>query len=220
MTRTRVDPSERMVGWWVKRYTAGLPFEDSMARRWEIESDLAEHQRARDLDGWSGTEIRRERTTRLIRGIPSDLGWRHDLIRPRANPVLRWSIIPLTSLASVLLAMYLLAFAIYMLGETSLSDRRFLGGLHSYADEVGRPVASTVAASIMVSVAVILIAMIIARPISPLMANVVTIVIALVPVMWFWLGIWPVGLVAIAGSTIDLVARANPEPARPPVGTG
>jgi hypothetical protein len=36
------------------------------------------------------------------------------------------------------------------------------------------------------------------------MANAATIPIAAVAVAWFWLGVWPIGIVAVLGSAFDL----------------
>lgn len=41
------------------------------------------------------------------------------------------------------------------------------------------------------------------------LANAATIAVAAVAVRFFWLGAWPVALVAVVGSTIDLATR-NP----------
>ena len=109
--------------------------------------------------------------------------------------------------------MFHFVFAAYMLANTSLAEQRFLGGLDNYAEEVGRPVASVIAALVIASLGVVLLAAGLARPVSPIIANATTIAIAAVAVLFFWLGAWPVALVAVLGSTVDLAIRTpNPSP--------
>ena len=209
------DRSLRFARWWVQRYTAGLPDHESMSRRAEIDSDLAEHADCRQLDGWTPEQITRERLRRLVGGMAADLSWRHELVTGncQTRALVRVSILSLTSVATVTLAMFHFAFAAYMLGNTTLAEQRYLGGLDNYAEEVGRPVASVIAALVIASLGVVLLAGGLARPVSPIIANATTIAIAAVAVMFFWLGAWPVALVAVLGSTVDLAIRTpNPSP--------
>lgn len=203
------DRSTRFTRWWVRSYTAGLPDATRASRRAEIDSDLAEHARYRNADSWPSNHIARERLHRLVRGAFADLRWRHDLITGecQVRGFVRVSVASVTSIAAVALAMFHLAFAAYMLGGTSLAERRLLGGIDSYADEVGRPVASVIAALIIAGLGLALLASALARPVSTLIANVVTIAISPLAVMFFWLGVWPIGIVAVLGSVADLAIR-------------
>ena len=214
MTSAVQDRSIRFARWWVRRYTAGLAFDQAATRRAEIDSDLAEHRGCRELDGWTARRIARERVARLARGMPSDVRWRRDVLRGNANRGLETAVTAVTGSASLLLAAFHLLFAAYMLGSSSLADQRFLGGMASYADEVGRPVASPIAAMIIASFGVVLAIATLARPISPTMANIATTTVAIWSVLWFWLGMWPVGLVAVIGSVADLAIR-SPQTPRP-----
>ena len=209
------DRSMRFARWWVQRYTAGLPDHESVSRRAEIDSDLAEHAQCRERDGWTSKQIARERLRRLVGGMAADLSWRHELVTGNCQTrvLIRVSVVSVTSVAAVTLAMFHFVFAAYMLGNTTLAEQRFLGGLDNYADEVGRPVASVIAALVIPSLGVVLLAAGLARPVSPIIANATTIAIAAVAVMFFWLGAWPVALVAVLGSTVDLAIRTpNPSP--------
>ena len=209
------DRSLRFARWWVQRYTAGLPDHESVSRRAEIDSDLTEHADCRERDGWTPEQITRERLRRLVGGMAADLSWRHELVTGHCKTpgLVRVSVLSVTSLAAVTLAMFHFVFAAYMLGNTSLAEQRFLGGLDNYAEEVGRPVASVIAALVIASLGVALLAGGLVRPVSPIIANATTIAIAAVAVMFFWLGAWPVALVAVLGSTVDLAIRTpNPSP--------
>ena len=215
---TTDDRSARFARWWVQRYTAGLDPQDGAWRRAEIESDIVEHRRCREHDGWTPVQISRERTRRLVRGMAADLGWRRDVLRAgsRIHPLVRASLLTVTSVATWILALLHASFAAYVLGRTSLADRPFLGGLTAYADEVGRPIAAPIAATIIAGLALALALAGLARPLSPLMANAVTAGIAMLSVMFFWLGWWPVAIVAIIGSIADLLVRSPEErPASP-----
>ena len=211
------DRSMRFAGWWVQRYTAGLPGHESVSRLAEIDSDLAEHARCRELEGWTPKQVTRERVRRLVRGMAADLSWRHEVVtcQCQTRGLVRVSVLSVTSVAAVTLALFHFVFAAYMLGNTSLAEQRFLGGLDNYAQEVGRPVASVIAALIIANLGVVLLAAGLARPISPIIANAATIAIAGVAVMFFWLGAWPVALVAVLGSAVDLATR-TPNPTAQP----
>ena len=157
-----------------------------------------------------GRRIRyRERFGRLVRGVFADLSWRHELITGECNVrgLVRLSVTSVTSIAALALAVFHVAFATYLLGSTSLAERRFLGGIDGYADEVGRPVASVAAALIIAALGLALFAAALARPVSPLVANAATMAISTLAVMFFWLGVWPVGIVAVLGSCVDLAIR-------------
>lgn len=206
----------RFARWWVQRYTAGLPEHEMVPRRAEIDSDLAEHSRCRELDGWTPKQITRERLRRVARGMAADLSWRHEIVSGQCQTqrLVRVSVVSVTSLASLTLAMFHVAFAAYMLGSTTLADRLSLGGFAEYADDSG-PVASAVAACIIASLGVGLLAAGLSRPFSRIIANAATIAIAGVAVMFFWLGVWPVALVALIGSAVDIVIR-TPSPTHQP----
>ncbi len=68
----------RFARWWVQRYTAGLPDQESVSRR--ADSDLTEHAHYRQLDGWTPEQITQERLRRLVGGMAADLSWRHELV--------------------------------------------------------------------------------------------------------------------------------------------
>ena len=208
-TASDTDRSTRTVRWWARRYTAGLPHPYGAERRAEIDSDLAEHHLARRADGWTHRRISRERLTRLARGAPADLAWRHELLHRATNRVLAGATGAATTAASLLVAAFHFLFAAYLLGTTSLAERRFLGGLDAYAEEVGRPVASVIAATVIGGLGLVLMVAAVTRPVSPLIANAVTISVASLSVMFFWLGVWPVALVAVAGSVTDLALRCS-----------
>jgi hypothetical protein len=209
------DRSARFERWWVRRYTSGLSLGPDAVRRAEIDSDLAEHQRAREIDGWTPTQIAGERRKRLLRGMAADLGWRHDLLRAHIRRSWQAPLTSLTGLASLLLAAFHFVFAAFLVGSTSLADQRFLGGLTAYEEEVGQPIASPVAATVIALLGVVLVFAALARPISPLLANTASIGVAAFAVVWFWLGMWLVGLVVIVGSTADLVTRMPDTTPRP-----
>lgn len=213
-----VGPDERstmFARWWVRSYTGGLPNHERATRRAEIDSELAEHRQHRELEGWTAKHIARERVHRLVRGVAADLSWRYEVVADccQVRGLVRVSVLSMTSVAAVTLALFHFAFAAYMLGTTSLAEQRFLGGLDAYADEVDKPSASLIAALIIAGLGVVLLAASLARPVSPVIANAATIPIAGVAVLFFWLGAWPVALVAIVGSTVDLATR-TPKPTR------
>jgi len=71
----------RVVAFWVRRYTSGLPEAVRYERRDEIASDLWEHEH--DLDGSSvGPEI----LARGLLGVPADLAWRLERSRLARMP--------------------------------------------------------------------------------------------------------------------------------------
>ncbi len=140
----------------------------------------------------------------------ADLRWRHELItgQCQVRGLVRVSVLSVTSIAAVTLAMFHFVFAAYLLGTTSLAEQRFLGGIDNYAEEVGRPVASVIAALIIAGLGLVLLAAGLARPIAPVIANAATIAVAAVGLLFFWLGAWPVALVAVVGSSVDLAIRS------------
>ncbi len=211
MISTVEDRSLRLAPWWARRYTAGLPRQTAEDRRLEIDSDLAEHQLAREIDGWSSEQVNRERLTRLIRGMPADLGWRHDVLSRycrTTNGPLRWSVWTLTTAASIVLAVFYIGFGAYILGDTAIADQRFLGGMTNYADKVDQPIESLIAATVLVGLALVLLIASVGRLISPLMANIATISAAGLLVMFFWLGMAPIALIAVFGSMADMFLRS------------
>lgn len=213
------DRSARITRWWVRRYTAGLEPAARTSRRLEIDSDLAEHVQSRCESGWTPGRIARERQARLIRGVPADVGWRHDQLQGRSSRPVTVATTSLTAAASLFLAAFHAAFAVYLLGNTSLADRQILGrrplqGFENYADEVDRQGAFG-AILIISTMALLLLITAVIRPLSPIVANAVVLPIALLSVMFFWLGIWPIGLIVLIGSGADLVSRSpRPTPSR------
>jgi hypothetical protein len=202
----RPDRSTRLVRWWVRRYTAGLDQPAATFRRAEVDSDLAEHDCYRRDSTWSPTRIGRERVQRLLFGVPADVGWRRDQLQARGQQGVTLVLLPVTTLASLLLATYYVAFAVYLLGNTALADQRVWGrsplqGFVGYEDQAG-------AVMVFGGAGLVLAIATVARPIAPVVANVMTLPIAVISVMWFWLGVWPLGLIVVAGAAADLAIRA------------
>ena len=202
----RPDRSTRLVRWWVRRYTAGLDQPAATFRRAEVDSDLAEHDRYRRDSAWSLTRIGRERVQRLLFGVPADVGWRRDQLQARGRQGVTSVLLPVTTLASLLLATYYVAFAVYLLGNTALADQTVWGrsplqGFVGYEDQAGAVIVFG-GAGLVLAIATV------ARPIAPVVANVMTLPIAVISVMWFWLGVWPLGLIVVAGAAADLAIRA------------
>jgi hypothetical protein len=209
------DRSARLVRWWARRYTAGLHQRTAAFRRAEIDSDLVEHDRFRRETGWPASRIGRERVWRLLAGVPADVGWRHDRLRVRARRGVTSIMLPVTTVAQLLLAAYYVAFAVYLLGSSALADHQVWGrsplrGFDFYADEAGVSGGALIVAGLGLSLAVAAVA----RPVSPVVANAVTLPSAVLAVMFFWLGVWALGFIVLAGTATDLATRA-PRPAPP-----
>ena len=202
----RPDRSTGLVRWWVRRYTSGLDQPAAAFRRAEVDSDLAEHGRYRRDSAWSLTRIGRERFQRLLFGVPADVGWRRDQLQARGRQGVKLVLLPVTTLASLLLATYYVAFAVYLMGNTALADQRLWGrsplrGFVGYEDQAG-------AVMVFGGAGLVLAIATVARPIAPVVANVMTLPIAVISVMWFWLGVWPLGLIVVAGAAADLAIRS------------
>lgn len=74
-----------VVGWWVRRYTRGLPLQVAERRIGEIDADLYDHiQHGRDHGDPDG-RLARSILSRLLRGLPADLVWRSGQTRPHRN---------------------------------------------------------------------------------------------------------------------------------------
>ena len=209
------DRSARLVRWWVRRYTAGIDQTTAAFRCAEIDSDLAEHDRFRRESGWSTSRIGRERVRRLLTGVPGDIGWRHDRLRIRARRGVTSIMLPVTTAAQLLLAAYYVAFAVDLLGSSALADQQVGGrsplqGFEGYADEAGVSGGAFIVAGLGLSLAVAAVA----RPVSPVVANAVTLPSAVLAVMFFWLGVWALGVIVLAGAATDLATRA-PRPTPP-----
>ena len=201
----------RLASWWTRRYTAGLPRRTAEDRRLEINSDLAEHRIAREIDGWSSEQVGREQLERLIRGMPADLGWRHDILSRYSrttNGLLRWSVLTATTVASMLLAVFYGAFAAVILGDTALTDQRFLGGMAGYAADADQPIEILIFSTVLAGFALILLIASVGRLISPFMANLATAGPAGLLVLFFWLGVAPIALIAVFGSLADMFLRS------------
>jgi hypothetical protein len=203
------DQSARLVRWWVRRYTAGLDQRPAAIRRAEIDSDLAEHDHFRRETGWPTSRIGRERLRRMLAGVPGDIGWRHDRLRVRSQHAVTSMMLPVTTIAQLLLAAYYVAFAVYLLGGSALADKQVWGrsplqGFEGYADEAGASGVAIIVACLGLSLAIAAIA----RPVAPVLANAVTLPSAVLAVMFFWLGVWALGLIVLAGAATDLATRA------------
>jgi hypothetical protein len=202
------DPTARVVRWWVRRYTAGLTAPLPAFRRAEIESDLTEHDRCRRESGWAESRIRRERLARAVAGIPADIGWRHDQVRPRSR--VGRLIGSTLMVAQLVLAAAFIAFAVYLLGPRDIADVEIFGrsplrGFEGYADVAGFSAPALIVAGLGAVLAVAALA----RPVSPIVANAVTLPPALFAVMFFWLGIWAIGTIVVGGGVTDLVLRGD-----------
>ena len=209
------DRSTRLVRWWARRYTVSLDQTTSAFRRAEIDSDLVEHDRFRRETGWPAPRIGRERIWRLLAGVPADIGWRHDRLRVRAWRGVTSIMLPVTTVAQLLLAAYYVAFAAYLLGSSALADQQVWGrsplhGFDGYAEEAGASGVAFVIAGFGLSLALAALA----RPVSPVLANAVTLPSAVLAVMFFWLGVWALGFIVLAGAATDLATRA-PRPTPP-----
>ena len=120
----------------------------------------------------------------------------------------------MTTVAQLLLAAYYVAFSAYLLGSSALADQQIWGrfplqGFEGYADEAGASGVAFIIAGLGLSLALAAVA----RPVSPVVANAVTIPSAVFAVMFFWLGVWALGLIVLTGAATDLATRApNPTP--------
>lgn len=76
MNPPRLPFTARLVRWWVRFYTLGLPAVDRDARLAEIESDLWEQIESARSEGTSVTLTSLHLWSRLFLGIPMDLMWR------------------------------------------------------------------------------------------------------------------------------------------------
>lgn len=205
------DRSTHLVRWWACRYTAGLDPVTAASRRAEIDSDLAEHEQFRRDAGWSTTRLSQERLRRTLAGVPADIGWRYDRLRHSTSRHRVTSALGLaTTAAQLALAVYFFAFAAYLVGNTGLAHRQVFGtsvlaGFENYADAPG----ATTAASIIGALGLVLALSAVARPISPIVSNAATIPIAMLATLFFWLGIWPLAVLVLVGSAVDLALRAH-----------
>jgi hypothetical protein len=208
---TRGTCATRAARGWVRCYTAGVPRPTGVERRCEIESDLADHTRARRQQGWSDGHITREQLGRLVRGVPADLAWRREALAPtmRGSTVVRGLVAWLTTAATTVVGAFYLVFAAYLWGATAPADRLGFTGFEEYAREPG----AAVVACVIAGFGAILVAAGLARAWSPLVANVVTATVASFAVMFFWLGMAPIGAVAVLGAGTDMALRLP----RPPV---
>lgn len=215
MSGLPADRSARLVRWWARRYTAGLDQTTAAFRRAEIDSDLVEHDRFRRETGWPASRIGRERVWRSLAGVPADIGWRHDRLRVRARSRVTSIMLPVTTVAQLVLAAYYVAFAAYLLGSSALADQQVWGrsplqGFDAYADETGGFTVAFIVAGLGLFLAVAAVA----RPVAPVLANAMTLPSAVLAVMFFWLGVWALGVVVLAGAATDLATRA-PRPTPP-----
>jgi len=145
----------------------------------------------------------------VLAGVPADIGWRHDQMRVQARRGVTSMMLPVTTVAQLLLGAYYVAFSAYLLGNSSLADQQFFGrsplqGFEGYADEAGASGVAFILGGLGLSLA----AAAIARPVSPVLANAATLPSAVLAVMFFWLGVWALGVIVLAGAATDLATRA------------
>ena len=204
-----LDVGARTAGRWTRWYTAGLPGSVGTQRRAEIASDVADHRQTRLGDGWDDRRIARERLWRTVRGVPADLAWRSDVLAAgsRSHPAIRHFVLAVASVASLAVAAFHALFAAYLLGAEPLAEQPLLAGLGGYAEEVGSA-GGAVAAGVILALGAVIFVCCLVRPVAPLSANIATITIAMWSVLWFWLGVAPLGIVAVAGTIADMVLRA------------
>jgi hypothetical protein len=122
--------------------------------------------------------------------------------------MLRWSVLTLTTAASIGLAVFYGAFSAYILGDSGIADQRFLGGMENYADKVEQPIESVIGGTVLAGFALVLLFASVGRLISPLIANITTTAVAGLLVLFFWLGVAPIALIAVLGSTADMFLRS------------
>jgi hypothetical protein len=201
----RADIATRATQGWVRWYTAGVPRPTGVERRCEIESDLADHTRDRRQQGWSDGRIARERLGRLVRGVPADLAWRREALAPtmRGSTVARGFVSWCTTAATLAVGGFYLVFAAYLWGARDPADRLGITGFEEYAREPG----AAIVACLIAFFGAVLVAAGLTRAWSPLLANVLTATVASFAVMFFWLGMAPVAVVAVVGSGADMALR-------------
>jgi len=166
---------------------------------------------ARTDDGWAPSRVARERMSRTVLGMPADLAWRRDVLTARpqgAGAAVRGTVMAITTVATLLLAAFYVAFAAYIAGRTGLADERFLGGFDNYLSEVDRPVASVVMPVVISGLALVMLLGVVLRPVAPFLANVTTTFVAMPGVLFFWMGWTPVAAVVVLGSITDMLLRA------------
>jgi hypothetical protein len=141
--------------------------------------------------------------------VPSDLAWRRDVLarEARLGAAPAFFLGAITSAAALGLAAFYMIFAIYIAGAESLAEAPLLGGLEHYADEVGLRLESAIVVTILSSIGLLLAAAAIARPVAPTAANAIIAGAGGLAVMFFWLGAWPLGVVAAAGAVLDMTLR-------------
>jgi hypothetical protein len=93
------EAEARLLRWWTRVYTAGLPPTERERRRAEVESDLWES--SRDPDG------SRQVLSRLLLGVADDVGWSINTMEPTSRSSLSWSV------GSLLMISVVAGFLIY-----------------------------------------------------------------------------------------------------------
>jgi hypothetical protein len=95
---------------WTRVYTSGLPDQQRDARREEIDSDLWESVNDTTTDRRT---LALQIATRLIAGMPDDLGWRSE--QSAAAALWRWRIALTVVVATV--------FALWLVGERTTTEK-------------------------------------------------------------------------------------------------
>jgi hypothetical protein len=93
------EAEARLLRWWTRVYTAGLPPAERERRQAEVESDLWES--SRDPDG------SRQVLSRLLLGVADDVGWSINYMEPASRSSLSWSV------GSLLMISVVASFLIY-----------------------------------------------------------------------------------------------------------
>jgi hypothetical protein len=84
MTPERVA---RLVAWWVRVYTRGLPTPIARRRIDEIDADLHDHVADARARGITDRRIALGVLSRMARGVAADAAWRRRVRRPKGRPM-------------------------------------------------------------------------------------------------------------------------------------
>jgi hypothetical protein len=122
---TSADRGARAVRAWVALYTRGLPPTLATARRDLIEADLYDEARAAERQGEIGG-LRRQRLSRLLRGIPADVAWRLGQ-RARPNGAPKRSGMPISRGQFTGIAVVTILYLAYAGALLAWSDATYLG---------------------------------------------------------------------------------------------
>jgi hypothetical protein len=201
--------TSRLGQWWVRRYTAGLPATLRERRRAEIAADLADHATDRARDEWTGRSVAAERLGRLLRGLPSDVMWRRDVLaatRGRRAGSFGWLAHGWPTLTGLALGGFYIVFALYVFGLDALADTPVLR-LFGLDDLTGR----AVGASIVLALGVVVVAAAFARPVTIVASDVATVVAAVPALTLLWMVVPTILAAAAIGGAVWDLCRPRPD---------